>query len=371
MDRRDFIRLGLAGIVLSGPLAGYAGLATTKERPQQFLSAANDANGQPMITLGDYQGRLLARVPVAERCHGGCLRTGSVQVAVFARRPGRELYILDANTGVLLHQLTSGDRHHFYGHGVFSKDGRYLYATANHFSDGQGQIRVYDAQQQYQWVADFAVEGMDPHELRLHPDGNTLIIAMGGIHTHPDYDRIKLNLDSMRPALVLMDRHTGAILQRHEPSHHQLSCHHLDVSPDGIAIAGYQFEGPAWEQPPLIARLDTRSAQFSEIDLPADSLLAMNNYVASVAVSQNGRLAAITAPRGNRVVVIDYVSGEFVADTHLADAAGVLPAANGGFLVTSGLGGVYHLQQHQGKLVSSLLNSEHLQWDNHLTALGG
>ncbi|MFT6466727.1 DUF1513 domain-containing protein [Halopseudomonas sp.] len=367
MNRRRFVQLGLAALVLSGPLAGCTRLRAERDRPQRFLSAADDASGQHLITLADHHGHVLARVPVAGRCHGGCVRPGSTQVAVFARRPGRELYILDGRDGALLHQLSSGDKHHFYGHGVFSEDGQYLYATANHFSDGQGQVRVYDARQQYQWVADFPVGGMDPHELRLHPDGNTLVIAMGGILTHPDYDRIKLNLDSMRPALVLMNRHTGKIEQRHEPSHHQLSCHHLDVSSEGVVIAGYQFEGPEWERPPLIARLDSRSGSFSEVALPAEALAAMNNYVASVAVSTQGPLAAITAPRGNRVVLINYLRGEYVADIHLPDAAGVLPAPHGGFVVTSGLGGIYLLDEQ--RLTATLLNAEKLHWDNHLTAL--
>ncbi|WP_022962610.1 DUF1513 domain-containing protein [Halopseudomonas pelagia] len=366
MDRRHFIKLSLAGLVLTSPLVGCAVLPAGNQ-PQRFLSAVDTVDGRHFIMLADNQGRILASVPVAERCHGGCIRPGSTQVAVFARRPGRALYILDSQDGTLQHQLSSGEQHHFYGHGVFSQDGQYLYATANHFSDGQGHIRVYDAQQQYRWIADFSVGGMDPHELRLHPDGTTLVIAMGGILTHPDYDRIKLNLDSMRPALVLMNSQTGALEQKHEPSHHQLSCHHLAISSDGIVIAGYQFEGPAWEHPPLIARLDTTSGRFSEIELPLDRQAAMRNYVASVAISPGGSLAAITAPRGNRVVIVDYVQGRYVQDIELPDAAGVLAADQGGFLVTSGVGGIYHIDERT--LAVTHLSAEKLRWDNHLTAL--
>lgn len=366
MHRRHFIKLGLAGLVLSCPLVGCVGLPR-EHQSQHFLSAVDTLEGRHLIMLADHHGRLLASVPVTERCHGGCVRPGSTQVAVFARRPGRALYILDSQDGALLHQLSSGEQHHFYGHGVFSQDGQYLYATANHFSDGQGHIRVYDAQQQYRWIADFPVGGMDPHELLLHPDGTTLVIAMGGILTHPDYDRVKLNLDSMRPALVLMNSQTGALEQRHEPSHHQLSCHHLAISPGGIVIAGYQFEGPSWEHPPLIARLDTASGQFSEIALPLERQPGLHNYVASVAISSSGPLAAITAPRGNRVVLVDYVQGRYVQDIELPDAAGVLAADQGGFLVSSGVGGIYHIDQHT--LAVSQLNAENLLWDNHLTTL--
>ena len=367
MDRRCFIKLSLASLALGSTLTGCSAVRVGDGESARFLSAVDTPDGQHLIIIANHKGQLLSRLSVAERCHGGCVRPGSAQVAVLARRPGREVYIIDSTDGTLLQQLNAGEQHHFYGHGVYSQDGRYLYVTANHFSDGQGQVHVYDAREQYQWVADFPVGGMDPHELRMHPDGNRLIIALGGILTHPDYDRIKLNLDSMRPALVVMNRHTGAIEQRHEPSHHQLSCHHLDVSPEGIVIAGYQFEGPVWEAPPLIARLDTRSGQFSEIALPAERQIAMKNYVASVAINPASGLAAITAPRGNRVVIVNYVSGEYVQDMELADAAGVLPTATGGFLITSGLGGVYHTELPA--LTLTALNSADLRWDNHLTAI--
>lgn len=178
---------------------------------------------------------------------------------ILSCRPGINLYVINMVDGTLEALVEAGEDFHFYGHGVFSQDGRRFYATANHYPSGEGYIRVYAADDGYRHLQDFPVAGMGPHELRLHPDGQRLVVTMGGIQTHPDYGRFKLNLESMKPALVVMDRHDGTILQRCEPSHHQFSCHHLEISSDDVVIAGYQFEGPKWETPPLIARLDTET----------------------------------------------------------------------------------------------------------------
>ncbi|WP_416208175.1 DUF1513 domain-containing protein [Halomonas sp.] len=87
-------------------------------------------------------------------CHSGCRRPGRPQIsaALQASRPigpcaGRHRG--NARSPV----STAGPAYHFYGHGAFSPDGRYLYATANRIEDGAGVIRVFDAGN------DYALEG--------------------------------------------------------------------------------------------------------------------------------------------------------------------------------------------------------------------
>ncbi len=222
---------------------------------------------------------------------------------------------------------------------------------------------MYDAQHEYQLKGSLEVGGIGPHEVRLHPDGQTLVVALGGIRTHPDHDRMKLNLSDMQPALLLLDRDSGRVVQRHEPSHHQLSCRHIDVSPEGIVIAGYQFEGPTWETPPLVARLDCAQEAFSEIRLPAQSDL--RNYIASVAIDPVSHVAAVTAPRGNRAVLLDYLSGEHLETLEITDVAGAI-ADKQAFMFTSGMGGIH---RSRASHVNRIEDTD-LRWDNHLTSTG-
>ena len=363
ISRRQFVAFSLAGLA-AGTLPLKSLLAGTPQALPFLLTASDDLQGKHFISALDHAGAVLFNVSVPDRCHGGCLRPVSHHAVIFARRPGRHFFVVDTASGALSQQINAGADHHFYGHGVFSPDGQYLYATANHIVSGDGRILVYDATKDYGLVNEFPLDGMDPHELRLLPDGETLVVAMGGIHTHPDYDRIKLNLDTMAPATVLVNRHSGTVLRRYKPSNHQLSAHHLDVSPEGVVVVGYQYEGPEWEAPPLIALLDTRMATYTEIELSPEQQVEMKNYVASVAINAATSVAAITAPRGNRVVLINYRTGERLNSLNVPDVAGVL-ACDDGFLVTSGQGGIYEIPEHHGSAV--MLGNAKATWDNHLT----
>ena len=69
-----------------------------------------------------------------------------------------------------------------------------------------GKIGIYDANNAYKKIAEFDSHGIGPHELIMHPDGDTLVIANGGIKTE-QASREELNLDSMRPSLTYLNRH--------------------------------------------------------------------------------------------------------------------------------------------------------------------
>lgn len=216
-----------------------------------------------------------------------------------------------------------------------------MYVTANRIGDAMGLIQVHDAEHDYRHVGDHLLDGIGPHEIGLMPDGETLVVALGGIRTHPDSGRAKLNLGDMDPALLLLNRHSGEIRERHRPSHHQLSCRHLDIAPDGSIVAGYQFQGPEWETDhPLIARR-APDGSFSEQALPSPLQSRLAQYTASVAASQVRPSAAISAPRGNKVLVLGRASGELLAQFDIVDAAGVRCDGAGGYLVTTGGGEVH------------------------------
>ena len=63
----------------------------------------------------------------------------------------------------------------------------------------------------------------------------------------------------------------------------------------------------------------------------------MAQYTASVAIHDELRLVALTAPRGNRFFIWDLDSGAVRLDAPLPDCAGV-GAVKDGFVVTSGQG---------------------------------
>lgn len=367
LSRRQFIQAGLATLVTGPVLSGCVTAPDPQPARPDFISAV-DRNGHHTIGSADHRGRPGFDLPVADRCHGGCNRPLARQAVMFARRPGRHAYVVDTHDQRLNQVIAAGNGYHFYGHGVFSRDERLLYATLNHFPTGQGLVRVYDANARYRAVMDLDVGGIGPHELRLHPDGEHLLVALGGIRTHPDYARIKLNLDTMQPAVLMLNRRTGVIVQRWTPSDPQLSCRHLDISDTGVAMIGYQYQGPRWNNPPLIARLDTHSGEFRELHLPPLIQHQLRNYTASVVISRSHPYAVVASPWGGHALLLDYQSGKLLQTFQLRDVSGVLAQSDGTFILSTGLGGLYRVSADSAE-PTLLVRQQSVHWDHHLIAI--
>ena len=79
------------------------------------------------------------------------------------------------------------------------------------------------------------------HQAILLSDGETVAVANGGIATHPDYPREKLNLAQMDPCLTYLRASDGEILQtvRLPRDYEKLSIRHLtEVTPGTVWVAG-------------------------------------------------------------------------------------------------------------------------------------
>ena len=362
LTRRSLIKTAFAGsaaLTLSGCniLPRKAG----SEGPQQYTGAIGLPDGSFAVGATAPDGTMLWKSPVQTRCHSGCNRPGTAEVLFFERRPGWAFYVLNSKTGEKFHRIEAAEGEHFVGHGVFSADGRFLYAPVNRYEPGEGIIAVYDSHMQYQRVDTFELDGTGPHQITLHPDGQTLIVGLGGILTHPDYDRIKLNLDTMEPALVLMDRHSGGVLARFQPSHHQLSTRHVDVAPEGTIYAAYQYQGPAHELPPLVARY--RNGRYEEISFGESVHQELGNYIASIVAHPENDLVAIASPVGGTALIFNSRTSAVIEKVAIADCAGVEALAGGDFLVSSGRGKLVRMGKNKPAAEIARMS---VRWDHHL-----
>lgn len=361
LNRRELLKAGLAG-GLAASLHGCALLPRKAgEVPGQYVGAVGFADGESAICAINRNGKPLWKSPVDTRCHSGCTRPGHSQVLFFERRPGWSFYTFDADTGARTHHIKAAPGEHFVGHGVFSPDGRWLYATASRYDQGEGIVAVYDAHRDYRRVNTFELNGIGPHELTLHPDGETLVIGLGGILTHPDYNRIKLNLETMEPALLLVNRHTGTTIGRFRPANHQQSTRHVSTSPNGQVFVAYQYQGPLYKTPALISCL--ANGELREFRFDDDTQKALANYIASVIAHPENDLVAAASPVGGTAVVFNGRTGELLARATIPDCAGVQALAGGDFLISSGRGKLVRLgQDNHAREVATLP----VQWDHHL-----
>ena len=378
MKRRHFligggVSLG-AGLALtpalsSRLLADRSVFGDTAAAFTPVISAANTLDGEHRVGLWDRAHWRFSQ-SVSERGHDSAWNHQRGELLFFARRPGRHLTVLDARSGEILLQREAAEGFHYYGHGCLSADGKRLYTTENHYAnDGAGAIGVYDAERDYQLIQHFDCRGIGPHQLALMPDGDTLVIAIGGIKTLPDSGRDTLNPDSLAPALIYMDRHSGTVVERVALDNPALSLRHLDVARDGRVVVGTQNQASTPGGQPLVYwhRRGQALQPFLDGDIP---LPLRQDYVASVSIDSAGHYAVTTLPRDNLVCLWDMRRSQLDRFWSLRDCAGaVFDAAYQQFLISNGAGQLFGLRPADDRL-RPLAYASALQWDNHMTLLG-
>ena len=252
-------------------------------------------------------------------------RNNSIDVAVMGRRPSEWFWVLAADSGKLRYSIKAEANRHFYGHACYSLEGDLLYVTENNTSDFSGVIGIYDVASGYKKIGEFATQGIGPHEIVMHPDGKTLVIANGGIKTERA-SREELNIDSMQPSLVYLDRHEGKLIQQVYPAHNQMSVRHLTMHSDGTVIIGIQFQGERHLNVPMILTHRLGQSEFTALQMDQtnpNGWHRFHHYIASVSVDSNRNLVCATSPIGGCAAVFDLNSGELIESVDLADCAGV------------------------------------------------
>ncbi|OYW97018.1 MAG: hypothetical protein B7Z15_23890, partial [Rhizobiales bacterium 32-66-8] len=265
--------------------------------------------GYGAVLLGE-SGDVIATLALPDRGHDITISREAGRGVVFARQPGTFAVVFDPAGREAPVTLTSVEGRHFFGHGVFSPDGRLLYATESDFEAAQGVIGIYDATDAYRRIGEFPTYGTGPHEMLLLPDGVTFVVANGGIETHPDFGRTELNLETMDPSVVFIDRRDGTLVGqlRLAAGLHQLSIRHMAIDRRGRVWFGCQYKGGPGASPQLVGYA-TLDGEIRLIELPDETLRDLRNYVGSVAASADGGTIAVSSPEGDLLVAIDAEGG--------------------------------------------------------------
>lgn len=368
IDRRAFLA-GLLGLSANG-LAVMPGLAGSLGKGSlHYVTTCRLTSGAYAFAVLDEAGKIVFQEEIAARGHDIALSPDRKRAVVFARRPGRFMAVFDLEKQALHHLVPATADRHFYGHGTYSHDGRLLYATENAFEDGVGAIGIYDVAKGYQRIGEFSSGGIGPHEMALMPDGHTLVIANGGMATHPDYGRTVLNLADMEPSLCYLDTRTGDIAERHvlPAALHQLSIRHLTIDGSGDVWFGCQFQGARSERLDLVG-VHRRGQPIGLIEQSETFYGTYRNYVGSVMTSRDGEQIITTSPRGGVAIVWDRATRKPIRTLKQADVCGAAPHADG-FVISDGLGGLEAIVR-EGEASRMLRERDRtIAWDNHMRSV--
>ncbi len=362
MERRTFLK-GLAGHVVA--LSVLPGFARADGRNGWLTGVAHPDSSYGAAWIGDdLSVTPLLSSPV--RLHDVLMHPRRREICAPARRPGDRLWVALEDGQVL--QVDAPKDRHYFGHGAYSRDGSILYAAENDYENERGVIGVYDTNSGYKRLDEISCNGVGPHQMLLFPSGHYLAVANGGILTHPDLGRAKLNLDTMQPNLSLIDLHTQQVIDsiRLPERLHQLSIRHIAMTVDGEIVFGSQDQNQAnVENQPLVGSWKPGGA-FRFFETPAGTWRGLNGYVGSVAIDHGGRVAAAASPRGGVAMFWDMESAGFIGEMRAPDICGVAPTRlPNEFLMTTGQGEIVMVEITLSGVKTGQTGSSTIRFDNH------
>lgn len=375
LDRRTLLKLG--GFSALGCLSAGLGAATRlsgigqnptpreiwfsaqgSERTQYSLSWLINGK-QPLISPSGFRGHGAASDPVNPR-----------RLVMFSRRPGWQGLMVDIGDTDQVQKFDAAPGCFMHGHGCFSQDGQWLLSTESDITTGIGKIVIRNSST-LEVERIFDSGGIGPHEMALMPDGKRLVVANGGLLTHPDSGREVLNLESMHSTLSYLDLNSGQLLEELTLPYEKASIRHLDVAHDGTVALATQVQREAMDKDdliPLAALHQVGKSELLELTGPAPLIAQFNDYMGSVRINPVTGLAGFTSPRGNLAGFWDIYSGELAGYHSFFDVCGLTVSADQQrFVLSNSAGEIRQLDARNLKEQTHLRQRfDGMHWDNHM-----
>ncbi|TCP61642.1 hypothetical protein EV663_10493 [Rhodovulum bhavnagarense] len=337
--------MGLGVVCCRGALgqpaeqAVYVGVETSAE------------SGLSRASFFSASGARLGQAPLDFRAHG--MAGHGRRLAVFPRRPGDRFALVDTETLEILSIVTAPADRHFFGHGAFTRDGRYLLVTENDLETLQGGIGVYETTGAFRRIGQIALPGPGPHEIARQPDRDIFHVALGGLETHPAYGRTPLNLHDFRSQIVMLDFARGDLTPLgYWPGTEGISLRHLAMDDQRRLYIGGQIKSRDRAMGEAVLWL-VEGDRVQKLDPEA----ALGGYVSSVAA--HGGRAVVSSKETGVALCLD---GPRAIGVRRMEGAGAV-ALGPGLSAASG----FTLLDLNGRRIETLPRHE---FDNHGMAVG-
>jgi hypothetical protein len=361
IDRRSLL---LGTLAFIGTSSAGKTFASAADSDIAYVATARRGMSDFCVLLLRADGSIVREVPLTARGHDIAYDRPSGRVAVFARRPGAFGVAFDLDKATPPHIFTPGEGRHYYGHGGFSQDGRLLYSSEADIEGERGLIGIYDVGRGYKKIGEHPSYGVGPHEIMLLADGKTIAVGNGGLDTVPDAGRENLNVDTMEPSLAFVDAESGKLVAKHAMSGDlkSLSIRHVTQDKTGLIWFGGQWEGSPSETPQIVgsAGLDR---ELKLVDAPGGGK-DLRGYIGAMAVSNDGRFIAASAPKAGHVLYVDSETGNVIGKSNLKDVCGLSSEGEHDFAASSGFG-VIRYETAEARVIAEH-ELQDIAFDNHL-----
>lgn len=373
LNRRTFLQGSLALSALAVPTAnGWASKPTENptKKPIEFISGFGSKDHQYGAASWSSQGGANTVLPTkGVRLHKVVQSPDGQMMLAVARRPGTVGFAFDRKAQTQS-QFTSAAQRHFFGHAHFSRDGHHVFTTENAYEAEEGRIGVRRVADGFAQIADWPSYGIGPHDLVMTKGGSEIVVANGGILTHPDQPRSKLNIETMDPSLSVIDAKTGTLLHqaRLPKEHHHLSIRHLAQAGDTVLFC-CQDQIRRFDPVSLVGKM-TQQGKLVVFEAPGEMWRRMQGYVGSVETDPSGSYAVATSPRGGIALFWAVSGGQFLGALQAQDVCGAAQGGQAGeIMLSTGTGEMLTVSLASGKPKLIARQTTALHWDNHLTRL--
>jgi hypothetical protein len=379
LSRRSFSQ-GLLGLTASTPLLSHGafdltwlGLSGLVDDSERFLSAQGRNHEYYSIGWVEPKKEVSKQVLTGFRGHGLCQNpVKHEQVIMFSRRPGMQGIRINTLTGKQDAIFNSAIDRNMQGHGCYSADGKLLFCVESETSTGAGKITIRDGDTLMQ-IGEFDSHGIGPHEMALMPDKTTLVIANGGLLTHPNSGRKILNYPTMLSTLSYVDSRSGKLISEYKVPETKASIRHLDVAEDGTVAIALQVQRKAMSNDELqpLAATHKQGQEIKLLHAPEALMVKLNDYMGSVKIHNSSRTVAFTSPKGDLAMFWHLDNLELVGYHGFHDVCGLaISQDNKHFVLSNSAGKIRQINAYKlEENISKRLTFPTKNWDNHMLSV--
>lgn len=200
-------------------------------------------------------------------------------------------------------EFKTAEGNRFYGHAVYSNDGKFLFTSEMNDRLNRGEIVVRDASS-LKVVTELPSHGLFPHDLQMAKDGKSLIVVNQG-ETSPA-PRGLASAGEVRPPstnLSWIDFSSGKLLKQMSILENKYaSIGHFAIDSAGWIVA----VGSHTERAFPVGRSFIISPEGKQSEFHPEIQSATDNEFFSVALDEKLNVAVISAPAGNQIHFLNY-----------------------------------------------------------------
>ena len=363
MNRRSFfislfLNLGLFKFNLAN--------ASHKNTKSYKIISPIKFNENYYLAIFNNKGSEVSKVKLPFRAHDSIVLSDLRKLIIISRRPENKFFVFDLKKLIISDTIMAPTGRHFYGHGVYSEETKLLYLTENNYKypdERSGSIGIYSPYKNFKRVGELPSYGIGPHELKVDNNSN-LVVANGGVLTHPDYPRVKLNITNIESNIALINKKSGLLKKtiKLPKKYKELSIRHIDIDLNKNIYAGCQiYNRKSKGFLSTIFKCSKRNIEFFKFPKVFQGI---NNYIGTVKFLGKENFVIASFPRSGKVMVWENRNLNLVSYLNHYDACGLaINPYTEEPLISSGKGNIFSIDKE------NIISNKKYNFDNHFLAL--